>query len=245
MLAQLRAVAAAARRKGWMAVCCLLALAACVPRSAEQPVAPPASAPSTTSLMPPPGAQRYTVDAERSVVTIRVYRAGPLARLGHNHVITSSLETGQAWTNGETSGSGFEVRVPVAGLVVDDQAARVAAGPDFASEVPEAAREGTRRNLLRAEVLDAERHPEIVVRASALEGSWKRPVARATVTLKDHARIVTVPLEIERSPGTLRARGDFRIRQTDFGMTPFSVAGGAIQVADEVEVAFDVVARAN
>jgi polyisoprenoid-binding protein YceI len=193
----------------------------------------------------PPGAQRYSVDAEQSVVTIRVYRAGPLARLGHNHVITSTTETGHAWTNGELSGSGFEVRVPVAGLEVDDPVARAGAGPDFAGEVPTEAREGTRRNLSRAEVLDAERHPEIVVQAAALEGTWQQSVARATVTLKDRAGVVEVPLEIERGPGTLRARGGFRIRQTDFGMTPFSVGGGAIQVTDEVEIAFDVVARAN
>jgi hypothetical protein len=160
-------------------------------------------------------------------------------------VITSTIETGHAWTNGELSGSGFAVRVPVTGLVVDDPVARAGAGPDFAGEVPTEARDGTRRNLLRAEVLDAEHHPEIVVRAAALEGSWQQPVAKATVTLKDRAGVVEVPLQIERGPGTLRARGGFRIRQTVFGMTPFSVGGGAIQVADDVDVAFDVVARAN
>lgn len=224
----------------------MIALAGCMPRPAEPPVAPRPSVPSHGVAKPlPPGAQRYVVDAAQSVVTVRVYRAGPLARLGHNHVITSTIEAGHAWTNGELSGSGFEVRVPVAGLVVDDPAVRAAAGPDFAGEVPEEAREGTRRNLLRPEVLDAQRYAEIVVQAGTFEGTWQQPMARATVVLKDHAGVVEVPLEIERAPGTLRARGDFRIRQTDFGMTPFSVAGGAIQVADEVEVAFDVVARAD
>jgi len=185
------------------------------------------------------------VDAEQSLVTIRVYRAGPLARLGHNHVITSAVETGYAWTNGEPSGSGFEVRLPVAGLVVDDPAARAAAGTDFAGEVPADAREGTRRNLLRPEVLDGANYPEIVVRAAALDGTWQQPRARAAVTLKASTRTVAVPLVIERATGALRARGAFRLRQSDFGMTPFSVAGGAIQVADEVDVAFDIVARAD
>jgi hypothetical protein len=42
-----------------------------------------------------------------------------------------------------------------------------------------------------------------------------------------------------------RSRGSFRILQSDFGIEPFSVAGGAIQVADEVAVAFEVRATAR
>jgi len=40
----------------------------------------------------------------------------------------------------------------------------------------------------------------------------------------------------------LTARGTLRLRQTEFGMVPFSVAGGSIQVADEMELAFEIVA---
>jgi hypothetical protein len=36
------------------------------------------------------------------------------------------------------------------------------------------------------------------------------------------------------------ARGEFRLRQSEFGITPFSVAGGAIQVADEVGISFEI-----
>jgi hypothetical protein len=38
------------------------------------------------------------------------------------------------------------------------------------------------------------------------------------------------------------ARGELRLNQTDFGMTPFSVAGGAIQVADTLEIRFAIAA---
>jgi hypothetical protein len=117
----------------------------------------------------------YAVDPDRSLVTLRVYRAGRLAKLGHNHVITSANESGHAWTSGALATSGFEVRVAVNDLVVDDPAARAAAGEDFPGELSEAARQGTRNNMLRAEVLDGEHYPEIVVRASALGGTWDQP----------------------------------------------------------------------
>ena len=37
--------------------------------------------------------------------------------------------------------------------------------------------------------------------------------------------------------------GELALRQTDFGITPLSVAGGAIQVQDEVKLRFDIHAR--
>ena len=54
--------------------------------------------------------------------------------------------------------------------MVDDPAARAAAGPEFPGEVPADARDGTHRNMLRPEVLDGDRYPEIVVRAIAVCG---------------------------------------------------------------------------
>lgn len=224
----------------------LALLAACsVPRpEAESPHARmPSAAPVGGSVIPE-GARRYEVDPGRSELSIRVFRAGPLARLGHDHVITTSKESGSAWLGAEPAGSGFEFRFAVADLVVDDAGARRAAGEAFAVPVPDTAREGTRRNLLGPLVLDAANHPEIVLRADRLEGPWPQPVARVRVTLGGRAADVSVPLLVEQAGDELRARGSLRLRQTDLGLVPFSVAGGAIQVADDFEVEVDVVARA-
>jgi polyisoprenoid-binding protein YceI len=185
------------------------------------------------------------VDSVQTSISIRVYRAGPLARLGHNHVITSADVSGVVWQAAEPASSGYELRIPVRSFVVDDAHARKLAGADFAGEVPDEAREGTRANLMRPEVLDAERYPEITVRADGLGGTWEQPLARAVVTLKGQPRPIDVPLTIERTDTTVVARGAFRLRQSDFGMTPFSVAGGAIQVADELDLVFEIVATAR
>ena len=215
----------------------------CAPRRAEPPVIPQAA--EAVGPRVPEGARVYLVDSVQTSISIRVYRAGPLARLGHNHLITTGEASGVAWRGSTPAASGFEVRVPVRSLVVDDPAARAEAGPDFAGEVPASAREGTYQNLMRPEVLDVERHPEIVVRSSGLAGTWASPEVSADVTLKGQTRRVEAPLEIEFSDQGLTARGALRIRQSDFGMTPFSVAGGAIQVADEIEIVFAIVASAR
>jgi polyisoprenoid-binding protein YceI len=54
------------------------------------------------------------------------------------------------------------------------------------------------------------------------------------------SRTLNVPLDVNTEPGALTVRGTLQIRQTDFGITPFSILGGAIQVKDEVDVRFDI-----
>jgi len=222
---------------------CIWTLSSCTPRRADVPS--PSAPPPAREIKAPAGARVLEIDPDRSVVTLLVRRAGPLARLGHNHVISSSQESGRAWLGAEPKQSGFEIRLPVGAFVVDDPAARAAAGPEFAGELPAEAREGTYRNMLRPEVLDGDRHPEIVVQASRVSGTWQRPVVVARVTLRGATREIEVPIDLQRDQQMLLARGTLRILQSDFGITPFSVGGGAIQVADEVDVRFAIVAVAR
>jgi polyisoprenoid-binding protein YceI len=200
---------------------------------------PPAA---SAAITVPATATTFNIDAASSQLTVLVYRTGPLARLGHNHAITSQQMSGVVWIGSTVAASGFEIRVPVASLVVDDPAARAAAGPEFPGAVPDEARSGTTANMRRAEVLDAERYPDIDVRAESVTGTWQQALAHVTVRLKDMRREMDVPVALHVEGGTIRANGAFQVRQTDFGIAPFSVAGGAVQVADVVDVRFDVTA---
>lgn len=221
-------------------VTCTWTLSSCMPRPVEAPV--PTGSTERGGVEVPAGAEVLHVDPDRSVATILVRRAGALARLGHNHAIASASESGVAWIGRDLADSGFELRLPVQAFVVDDPKARAGAGPDFAETVSENARQGTYANMLRAEVLDAARYPEVIVSARRLDGTWENPTVKARVTLRGATRDIEVPITLRREPATLGATGTMRIRQTDFGITPFSVGAGAIQVADELEVRFEIVA---
>lgn len=193
-------------------------------------------------LRVPVDAVRYEVDPERTVVTVIVRRAGPLARLGHDHVVTSNNETGTAWLGNTPESSVFELRLPVGQFDVDLAEARAAAGPEFAPAVPEAARAGTRQNLLRPEVLDAQRYPILTLRSSRASGTWPNVTAKVAVEIKGRVSEIDVPVHVEREAGVLTARGALQLSQSQLGLTPFSAAGGAIQVADVLEVRFALVA---
>jgi polyisoprenoid-binding protein YceI len=189
--------------------------------------------------------RRLQVDPERTVVTVIVRRAGPLAKLGHDHVITSADEAGSVWLGSTPADSSFELTLPVDRFDVDLPAARAAAGVEFAAPVPDDARAGTRHNMLRAEVLDGEQFPTLTLRSSAASGAWPQPIVRVAVTLKGVAREQEIPVVVERDTAGLTARGELRLNQTDFGITPFSVAGGAIRVADTLEIRFELAAASS
>jgi polyisoprenoid-binding protein YceI len=128
--------------------------------------------------------------------------------------------------------------MPVECLVVDDPQARANEGDDFTAEVPQEAREGTRRNLMRPEVLDAEHFPEIRLQSIAVSGTRTTPSMMMRVTIKDVSRDVVVLAEVQEEGNQLTAEGEFAIQQSDFGIKPFSVALGALQVQDKLRIRF-------
>jgi YceI-like domain len=245
MLANVRE--SAVRAAGYALLAALLILAGCRSTTAPPPAANASQSHSAgaAAAATRAGTRAFQVDPERSVVTIVVRRAGPLARLGHDHVITSAGETGSVWLGSTPADSSFELSLPVERFDVDLPAARAAAGPEFAAPVPEDARAGTRHNMLRAEVLDGAHFPTITLRSRAASGAWPQPTVRVAVTLKGVEREQEIPVVVERDANGVIARGELRLNQTDFGMVPFSVAGGAIQVADTLEIRFAIAAAAS
>lgn len=229
--------------RGSLLLCLCLGLAAC-PRPVRPP-SPPAPVPAPGEPSPPAnmkGAAIYQLDSSASELQVLVYRGGALARLGHNHVMSSKSVSGRVWLQPQFENSGFDLSFPVAELIVDDADARRAAGADFPPDIVAADKEGTRKNMLGAEVLDAERYPRIEVKSAKVAGSLQAPEVTARITIKAVSREVAVPVSVELEGNRLDARGEFEILQTDFGIQPFSAALGALEVKDRLQVRFKLVA---
>jgi polyisoprenoid-binding protein YceI len=182
------------------------------------------------------------VDSRSSQLAIQVFRGGKFSRLGHNHVMTSQDVAGRVWVHPEFARSGFELSFPVAQLVVDDADARRAAGGDFPPDIPQSDKDGTRKNMLKPEVLDGEHYPEVKLRSAKLGGTLAAPQVTAHITIKDASRDVEVPVQLAVEGTKLRASGEFDILQTEFGIKPFSVALGALEVQDRVHIKFTIIA---
>ena len=221
-------------------ICLSLLLAAC-----PRPVRPPSPAPTVppTPAADTRGATVYEVNPRSSQLSILVFRGGKFSRLGHNHVMTSQDVSGRVWVHPEFPRSGFELSFPVAQLVVDDAEARRAAGGDFPPDIPQSDKDGTRKNMLKPEVLDGEHYPQVKLQAAKVGGTLQAPQVTARITIKDATREVEVPVQVAIEGAKLSASGEFDILQTEFGIKPFSVALGALEVQDRLHIKFRIVAE--
>jgi polyisoprenoid-binding protein YceI len=216
----------------------LLAAAAC---RGVLPAAPPAVAGSATAAgASDPTAGRYRIDPAHSMIRVLVYRGGPMASLGHNHVIVHHGLEG--WVAPGAGAGAFHLQFEPAGFDVDNAQDRAAAGADFAAEVAPEARAGTLHNLLGESQLDAAHHPVVTVDSVAIEGRPPAESATLDVGVAGHTARLSLPFRLERDAGRLRATAAFDLRLTALGITPFSVFLGALRVEDEMQVDVDLVA---
>ncbi len=119
-------------------------------------------------------------------------------------------------------------------LVVDEPALRAEAHFDTQPSPEDIA--GTRRNMLGSGVLDAARYPFARVHVAGVSGTGDARAASVSITLHGMTRAMQVPLRIETSADEMTVSGQLTLRQTDFGIAPLSVLGGAIQVKDAVDL---------
>ena len=211
----------------------LIALLALTTGCALPPKVPPA-APQGPITEPPGPFERY--DIVSSHFEVRAYRDGPMANLGHNHLISSDKLRGSIKLRDPLTDSRFTLELPLDSLVVDDPALRAKAGADFAKEVPQKDRDGTRHNMLGTSMLDAKRQPVLRITVDNLKGGPTEFQAQLRVSLRGEDRVIGVPLTMETGKGKLSAHASFKLHHADLGLTPFTVALGALRVRDEIEI---------
>lgn len=184
----------------------------------------------------------YAIDSAHSLLTLRVYKEGLMAALGHNHVIAVRDLHGSVQWRGEPMQSAFTLEFAVAAMTVDEPELRATAGGDFSAAISDSARDGTRRNMLGDKLLDADRFPVIRVQSEHITAAPQGWVVQARVTVCGHDSVVQFPVAVSQENDTISAHGQFDLLQSSLGLTPFSVAMGALRVTDRMSLQFDVVA---
>lgn len=193
------------------------------------------------------GQQVLSIAPGRSLIAVTVRRGGAFARFGHDHVVASRAVSGLVAPAAGLADFSFRLDQ----LSVDETELRNQAGLDTQPSADAIA--GTRHNML-VKVLDAERYPlvKVHVERGAAAGAASNADANAdadvplavSITLHGVSRTLTIPVRIERERNTLRASGTARFKQSDFGIVPYSLMGGALAVQDQLELRFELVALA-
>lgn len=179
---------------------------------------------------------RYRIDAGGSRFFVQGMAGGMLSMFGHDPVIA-------------VRGFGGDVRcVPdtlaSASLLLLVQADSLA----VVNKVSEKDRREMERRM-REDVLDIARYPEIVfmsTKVSVNQIAADRYQVRIDGNLSLHGVTREQPIyaQVTVNESSLRAQGEFSLRQSDYRIKPVSAAGGTLKMRDELTLSFDILANA-
>lgn len=179
---------------------------------------------------------RYVIDRQRSKFIVRAFAGGMLSSFGHNPTIAIR---------------DFEGEVQCASNAPEDASLRMviqAASLSVTDDISAKDRQEIERRM-HDEVLEADGFPEIVYQCDRVASLQKISESQYAVTLKGElalhgvTQVQPVSARLTMQGDTLRAAGDFSIRQSDYEIRPVSAAGGTVKLKDELKVSFDIAAR--
>lgn len=156
-----------------------------------------------------------------STLTVYAYKTGLFSFAAHDHVISAPLASGEVVL---TAGAQrVKLVVNARGMKVLDPKLE----PEKRAEV--------QATMHSPKVLDTATYPQITFTSTEVhqlgESRW-----RVTGMLVLHGMQKPVTFEVTERDGSYT--GEARVKQTAFGITPVSIAGGSIKVKDEVKVEF-------
>jgi polyisoprenoid-binding protein YceI len=103
-------------------------------------------------------------------------------------------------------------------------------------------------NVLNNSVLESDKFPKIKFVSASVSDARKSGEARSftlngDLTMRDATKRVSFPVTVTISNDQLRATGDAELKQSDFGIKPYSGKLGMIRIGDEVKINFAIVAK--
>lgn len=226
-------------RGGLTAGLCLLGACASHPPSQPQKAAaapPPLTVPYAAQARA--GKSVYRLDNAESSVWILVDKEGPLASFGHRHVIeVGHLEGFASVSPGAATRA--DVRFPVTSLEVDRPAALKHL--DIGEKLSDADRKGTRKHMLGESVLDAKHYPWVNFRIDIADTRAGSVPLKAAIRLHGEQHSLSLTAVLAHPARQWTVTGSFPIKQTRFGITPYSIMLGALRVKDQIEIRYDLV----
>jgi polyisoprenoid-binding protein YceI len=178
----------------------------------------------------------YRLAPEQSKFTVQAFAEGLFSAFGHDPVIQIRDFAGEVqFELGTFANASLRITVDPSSLAVNN-------------EVKEKDRLEIERTM-REEVLESAKYGEIVFQSNNIsvnrlaEGRCR---VRITGDLTLHGatqKNLWISAEATVSADSLRAQGEFSLKQTDFGIRPYSAAGGTIKLKNELKFSFEMVGK--
>jgi polyisoprenoid-binding protein YceI len=178
----------------------------------------------------------YTIDLSQSRVTATLTQEGFIARRYPTHRVEVK---------------NFTCKIEVPERDETRLAVQVEAETKSLTNADEGMTEFERRefhNVLNNSVLESDKFPMIKFVSVSVSDARKSGETRSftlngDLTMRDVTKRVSFPVTVTISKDQLRATGDAELKQTDFGIKPYSGKLGMIRIGDEVKINFAIVAK--
>jgi polyisoprenoid-binding protein YceI len=178
---------------------------------------------------------RYVVDAKVSQFTLQAFAEGMAGIADHRPRFYVREFSGEVEFSPDKLDSGsLQLIARTDSLEIMD-------------EVTEADRKAIKR-VMFDEVLQPQMFPEVVFRSSQVvcslvgENRYRAEIG-GVMSLHGAENLQVMQVQLILTDESLRAHGEFRLRQTDYGLKIASVAGGMLRIKDELKFVFFIVAR--
>ena len=173
----------------------------------------------------------WNLDASDGELLIRTGVGGRAARMGHR--LTIAMNRWQAtvnWTGAEPVAAELTVEIDSFEVLRGEGGVKALSGPEKVL---------VKSNALKS--LDAGRYPEIRFTADVIDRIDDGYRLTGTLQIRGKSRKHVIDLRTEDLGEAWRMSAESAVRQTDYGVKPYSMLMGSMQVADEVTVSFTAV----
>lgn len=189
-----------------------------------------------TRPMPEDAAVRYVIDSKGSTFVVQAFSTGLLSAFAHNpHFAIRDfqgdvdyVDSGAALTDAH-----LHIKIQAKSLEVTD-------------DISDKDRDEIHQRMY-SEVFETNQFPEIIYECSQVTASGNGDrywvALNGNLTLNGVTRNVPVSARVTVYGDSLRASGEFSVRQSQFDIKPVTAAAGTIRLKDEVRCTFDILAR--
>ncbi len=182
-------------------------------------------------------AKTYSMLAAQSQLTLTLIQEGVLRKIHPTHHVGVKSFSGRIQLPADESKALAELDAEAKSFVNID------------TDMKDFERSGFHK-VLHEEVLASARFPTIKFRSVSITNVQKSGDNRSftlngDLTLRGVTRRVAFPVKVTINGKQLRATGEKNIKQTDFGITPYSGGLGTIKIGDQLKVSFVIVAVGN
>jgi polyisoprenoid-binding protein YceI len=178
---------------------------------------------------------RYQVDPSASRFTVQAFATGVLSAFGHNPTIAIS---------------DYDGVIQFASQALEQASIRLTLRTT-AMEVLDDMKKDDRQKLEREmyeNILEVSRYPTAEyeskqITAQKLSDDLFHVTVLGELSFHGVRRPQSFGGRVTNMEGLLRISGDFTLRQSDYGIKPYTVAGGVLRLKDEIKFKFELVAR--